>query len=82
MNISEEAQKQLTELQLKLLTAGFTNLKSGGILVYSTCSLSSQQNEDIVNSFLQREPNCKLMPLNFDEDSPAIKSTLQHALRF
>ncbi|GFQ08114.1 multisite-specific tRNA:(cytosine-c(5))-methyltransferase trm4b [Phtheirospermum japonicum] len=44
----------VTVLQLKLLTNGFRLLKVGGCLVYSTCSLTVAQNEDVVEQFLSK----------------------------
>jgi hypothetical protein len=44
----------LMDLQLDLLTNGFRHLKVGGHLVYSTCSFSALQNENIVEKFLNR----------------------------
>ncbi|KAE9450316.1 hypothetical protein C3L33_17786, partial [Rhododendron williamsianum] len=38
--------------KLQLLTNGFRLLKIGGSLVYSTCSLTVAQNEDVVEQFL------------------------------
>ena len=35
-------------------------LKSGGVMVYSTCSFSKKQNEDIVGWFLQQHPDAQL----------------------
>eukprot|EP00598_Pedospumella_elongata_P011097 CAMPEP_0185007226 /NCGR_PEP_ID=MMETSP1098-20130426/86543_1 /TAXON_ID=89044 /ORGANISM="Spumella elongata, Strain CCAP 955/1" /LENGTH=465 /DNA_ID=CAMNT_0027535531 /DNA_START=1 /DNA_END=1394 /DNA_ORIENTATION=+ len=49
-NVSSDA---LRELQRLLLLNGFRNLKPGGVLVYSTCSQAREQNEDIVQWFLQ-----------------------------
>eukprot|EP01032_Pedospumella_encystans_P025861 gene25861-29215_t len=49
-NVSSDA---LRELQRSLLLNGFRNLKPGGVLVYSTCSQAREQNEDIVQWFLQ-----------------------------
>jgi len=49
-NVSSEA---LRELQQSLLFNGFRNLKPGGVLVYSTCSQAREQNEYIVEWFLQ-----------------------------
>jgi len=43
---------QLRYLQRALLANGFANLKPGGMLVYSTCSKSAEQNEHIVQWFL------------------------------
>jgi 16S rRNA (cytosine967-C5)-methyltransferase len=47
---------QLAELQLEILTAGAHALKPGGALVYSTCTISPQENEHVVERFLAREP--------------------------
>ncbi|CAG8760851.1 8993_t:CDS:1, partial [Gigaspora rosea] len=46
-----------------LLKNGWTLLKPGGILVYSTCSLSHKQNEDVIGWFLSHYPNSKLEPI-------------------
>jgi len=43
---------ELAELQLKLLTAGAAALKPGGALVYSTCTISPRENEQVVERFL------------------------------
>ena len=43
----------IRHLQLSLLQNGFKMLKKGGILVYSTCSFSRYQNEEVVLAFLE-----------------------------
>jgi 16S rRNA (cytosine967-C5)-methyltransferase len=43
---------KLTPLQLELLENGAKQLKSGGKLVYSTCSTEPEENEEIIRSFL------------------------------
>jgi 16S rRNA (cytosine967-C5)-methyltransferase len=42
----------LAALQLQILTAGASALKPGGILVYSTCTISPIENERVVAAFL------------------------------
>jgi len=44
--------KELTILQFKLLTNAATMLKSGGVLIYCTCTIEPEENEQIVEKFL------------------------------
>jgi 16S rRNA (cytosine967-C5)-methyltransferase len=53
---SPEKLAELTELQARMLDMAAGVLKSGGILVYSTCSVEPEENELQVESFLQRHP--------------------------
>lgn len=47
------ALKDLPELQLKILAESSKYLKSGGLIVYSTCTLSRAENEGVVEKFLE-----------------------------
>ncbi|XP_073226716.1 rRNA (cytosine-C(5))-methyltransferase NOP2C isoform X3 [Cicer arietinum] len=51
--LDAERTDSLHTLQLNLLTNGFRLLKVGGSLIYSTCSLTVAQNEDVVEQFLK-----------------------------
>jgi 16S rRNA (cytosine967-C5)-methyltransferase len=51
---------KLGQLQSRLLDATISQLKSGGVLVYSTCSLQPE-------AFLARHPNMKRKPVTSDE---------------
>ncbi|NOQ45618.1 MAG: 16S rRNA (cytosine(967)-C(5))-methyltransferase RsmB [Desulfobulbaceae bacterium] len=42
--------------QLKLLTTAAAMLKTAGILVYATCSLEPEENEQVIKSFLKSYP--------------------------
>ena len=55
---------ELVDLQNRLIRSGFRLLKSGGILVYSTCSLSSKQNEQVVLSLLHEYHDSFIIPLS------------------
>ena len=47
-----ESVKGLPEIQYKILSAGASYLKPGGELVYSTCTLSKAENDDVIDRFL------------------------------
>ncbi len=46
----------MTQVQQKLILAGSELLREEGILVYSTCSLAPEENEEIINFALQHCP--------------------------
>ena len=50
---SQKVQKRIIENLSKYL-------KSGGVLVYSTCSTENEENEDVVEDFLKRHPEFKV----------------------
>eukprot|EP00850_Spirogloea_muscicola_P020647 SM000222S06988 [mRNA] locus=s222:202507:205108:- [translate_table: standard] len=79
----------LTDLQGALLANGFSLLKSGGILVYSTCrqraffrSFIVDQNEAVVNSFLHAHPDAELLAVNSSASWPCKPGGIAHSLRF
>lgn len=53
---------RLAGLQLKLLDNAADLLKPGGILVYATCSLEPEENEQVVERFLSSHPGFRLRP--------------------
>jgi len=51
-NFSSELVNRSVKTQRELLKTALTHLKKGGELVYSTCSILKEENEDIINSVL------------------------------
>ncbi len=49
--------RSLSEIQTKILESGSKILKRGGILVYSTCTIELEENEIIIEKFLNNNPN-------------------------
>ncbi|MCX7842937.1 MAG: 16S rRNA (cytosine(967)-C(5))-methyltransferase RsmB [Clostridia bacterium] len=47
--------KEITCLQGKILNASAKYVKPGGVLVYSTCTIEKEENEDIVRAFIEKE---------------------------
>jgi 16S rRNA (cytosine967-C5)-methyltransferase len=58
--ISPEEILRLQQTQLDLLKLAATKLKSGGVLIYSTCSLEPEENSEVVQEFLREHKNFKL----------------------
>ena len=62
---SRQTPEGLAELNAKqhaILASAAALVKPGGRLVYGTCSLLSEENEDIVAAFLAEHPDFKLIP--------------------
>lgn len=55
-----EAIAELAELQRRILVAGAAALRPGGALVYATCTISPQENEQVVERFLADHPDYAL----------------------
>jgi 16S rRNA (cytosine1407-C5)-methyltransferase len=51
-----ERVRRLSELQLKLLVSAIKMLKLGGEIVYSTCTLTVEENELIIDKILRKYP--------------------------
>jgi 16S rRNA (cytosine967-C5)-methyltransferase len=52
--------ERLTTVQQELLAQASSLLKAGGLMVYSTCSLEPEENEKVVNRFLEANPEYRL----------------------
>lgn len=51
--------RELTTLQSGILDAAWQALQPGGILLYATCSILKQENEDQIAAFLSRHPDAE-----------------------
>lgn len=53
---------RLAEKQRTLLDRAAATLRTGGVLVYSTCTVLPEENEDLVRAFLEETPNFQRAP--------------------
>lgn len=53
---SEEGLKQLKELQREILSVVWQYVKKGGVLIYSTCTINPNENEENVKWFTENYP--------------------------
>ena len=51
----------LTHLQKELILSAIDSLKPDGVLVYSTCSITVDENETVVDYALRKRPNIKIV---------------------
>ena len=74
---------ELIDLQKRLIESGFRLLKRGGIMVYSTCSLSSKQNEQVVHWLLDKyKDTAYIIPVSFSAESYDNTSSSSQELSF
>lgn len=66
--------KDISQLQLKILSNGAKYVKPGGILIYSTCTLIYEENQGVTDRFLMENPEFapyslpEFLARNTDED--------------
>ncbi len=54
--VTPDAIAQMVGAQARILAAGAGALRPGGVLVYSTCTISATENERLIASFLDSQP--------------------------
>lgn len=64
---------RLAAIQLDILTELAPLLKKGGCLVYSTCTVDYDENENVVQQFLNKYKNFKVDPQFFTSLSPHVQ---------
>lgn len=62
---SKKTVTELAKLQKKLLKSAYNSLKLNGIMIYSTCTLNLEENEQIIEWAIQ-ELNLKLLPIDLE----------------
>lgn len=53
--------RRLTVTQKELLESAAKQVKLGGYLVYSTCTIEPEENFDIINDFVMSQPDFELV---------------------
>lgn len=61
---SYEEIKKMSRVQKRLITHGFDMLKPGGYMIYSTCSILVEENEEVVDYLLKQRNNAKISDLS------------------
>lgn len=77
-NITMQDITELTAIQKDLLEMAAPMIKRGGTLVYATCSLLCEENQDVATAFLEKNPEFSLVPCGLDGTSFLSLSPLQN----
>ncbi len=75
--LREEKVFELQSLQKELLEAGWRLVKPGGKILYCTCSLLREEDEDVIKWFLERHNDAELIPLNKPYDPGFLEGTMR-----
>lgn len=68
--VGPERLASLERLQREILDGCADRVAPGGLLVYATCSLEPEENEDQVEAFLDRHPDFRRSPPEAGDDLP------------
>ena len=58
--------RRLSGIQKQLISAAFEILNDGGTLVYSTCSVEPEENEEVIDFLLSKSDNARLEDINLN----------------
>lgn len=75
LTFTEELIERSIKTQKELITEAIKHLNKNGELIYSTCSILQEENEDIINYILKNE-NIELIPLTPFEEIPTLPNKL------
>lgn len=70
-NITEEYIQKLTKIQRRLIDKAVRILKKNGTLVYSTCSIFKEENDDNISYILKKYNDIHLEPISQEKISSA-----------
>lgn len=74
--VTQESVEELAQLQRKILTCAREYVKPGGVLLYSTCTISRAENMDNVHWFLEQFPEFAPDPIG-ERLCPELRDSVQ-----
>ena len=74
----EKEVPKFAQLQYELLKAGLKLLKPGGLMLYSTCSMLREEDEDVIERLLNHESSkVELIPLRGPYNPGFLEGTMR-----
>ncbi len=71
--LSPKSFQKMAEIQLAMIGNCASKVKPGGFLVYSTCSVTVEENEEVIDRFLQQHPEFKLVDIKPELGLPGLR---------
>ena len=68
---------KVVQLQRELIESAWRLLKPGGRLLYSTCSMLPEENEEVVKWFLERHGDARLVPIKGPYSEGFLEGTMR-----
>lgn len=78
--ISNNYVEDIAKLQLEILENSKQYVKSGGLLLYSTCTIDKRENVENINKFLAENKNYKLEKININSEVKEINEGIINIL--
>jgi 16S rRNA (cytosine967-C5)-methyltransferase len=65
--------EKMTEIQWRMINNCAEHVKTGGVLTYSTCSITVEENEMVIERFLKQHPEFSLADIKPDMGLPGLR---------
>ncbi|AIS52588.1 ribosomal RNA small subunit methyltransferase B [Thermoanaerobacter kivui] len=70
--------ENLNEIQYKILQSSSQYVKKGGYLVYSTCTIGKEENQNVINRFIKNNPNFEFVDITNEVPKSLKSDTLSY----
>jgi len=59
--------ERMAWIQKGLIVSGYQALRPGGTMVYSTCTIAPEENEEVIDYLLRKHPDAELQPVQLSD---------------
>ena len=73
---------EISKIQLEILNTCSKYLKEGGDLVYSTCSILKEENENMIYKFLEKHPEFEIQKIILSDNNKSKKNNRNYFEKF
>lgn len=79
----EHGSSYYAPIQIEILNHAVSMLKEGGLILYSTCTFSKEEDEEVLQAVFHEHEDLSLVPLkpHYEGFAPGIGENMEHAVR-